>query len=138
MRKPVLSESEAFRFVLLLIAALIPVALAAVLGPTWLAVAVLAVVVGALALHLAQLRMRKLRGLELPVKMAPPHLGPAAERRVLVVANDTLGEESLIGRGRRLAAVPDTRVLLLVPALISPGARLTGGVDGPWTGRASA
>jgi hypothetical protein len=130
MRSPFHSEAEAFRFVLLLALALIPVVLAAVLGPTWLAVAVLAVVLCALAVRVARLRMRKLRGLELPVKMAPPHLGSASERRVLVVANDTLGEEALLGEVNRLVSVPGTRVLLLVPALITPGARLTGGIDG--------
>lgn len=130
MRSPFHSEQEAFRFVLLLILALIPVVLAAALGPTWLALAVLAGVLGALAVRVAQLRMRKLRGLELPVKMAPPHVGSAAERRVLVVANDTLSEEALLGEVERLASAPGTHVLLLVPALISPGVRLTGAVDG--------
>ncbi len=130
MRSPFHSEQEAFRFVLLLILGLVPVVLAAVLGPTWLALAVLALVLGALAMRVAQLRMRKLRGLQLPVKMAPPHLGSAAERRVLIVANDTLGEEALLSEVARLAGVPGTHVLLLVPALITPGARLTGAVDG--------
>jgi len=130
VRSPFHSESEAFRFVLLLILALIPVVLATALGPTWLAVVVLAVIVAALAARLAQLRMRQLRGLELLVKMAPPHVGGAAERRVLVVANETLGEEALLAEVERLAAGPGTRVLLLVPALISPGARLTGAIDG--------
>ena len=130
MRSPFHSEQEAFRFVLLLILGLVPVVLAAVLGPTWLALAVLALVLGALAMRMAQLRMRKLRGLQLPVKMAPPHLGSAAERRVLVVANDTLIEETLLGEVERLACVPHTHVFLLVPALITPGARLTGAVDG--------
>jgi plastocyanin len=130
VRSPFHSEQEAFRFVLLLILALIPVVLAAALGPTWLALVVLAIVLGALAVRVAQLRMRKLRGLELPVKMAPPHVGSAAERRVLVVANDTLSEEALLGEVERLASAPGTHVLLLVPALISPGARLTGAVDG--------
>ena len=130
MRSPFHSEQEAFRFVLLLILGLLPVVLAAVLGPTWLALAVLALVLGALAMRVAQLRMRKLRGLQLPVKMAPPHLGSAAERRVLIVANDTLGEEALLSEVARLAGVPGTHVLLLVPALITPGARLTGAVDG--------
>jgi len=130
VRSPFHSEQEAFRFVLLLILGLVPVVLAAVLGPTWLALAVLALVLGALAMRMAQLRMRKLRGLQLPVKMAPPHLGSAAERRVLIVANDTLGEEALLGEVARLAGVPGTHVLLLVPALITPGARLTGAVDG--------
>jgi hypothetical protein len=130
VRSPFHSEQEAFRFLLLLILALIPVMLAATLGPTWLALVVLAVVLGVLALRVAQLRMRKVRGLALSVKMAPPHMGSAAERRVLVVANDTLGEEALLSEVERLACVPDTHLLLLVPALISPGARLTGAIDG--------
>jgi len=130
VRSPFHSEQEAFRFVLLLILALLPIVLAAALGPTWLALVVLAVVLGALAVRVAQLRVRKLRGLELPVKMAPPHRGSAAERRVLVVANDTLSEEALLSEVERLASVPRTHVLLLVPALVSPAARLTGAVDG--------
>ena len=131
MRSPFHSEAEAFRFVLLLIVALVPIALAAAFGPTWLVVAVVLVVVGALAVHLSQLRMRRLRGEEIPVKMAPPHVGPASETRVLVVANETLTEDSLLGEVRRLASVPGTRVLLLAPALISASARLTGSVDEP-------
>jgi hypothetical protein len=130
VRSPFHSEQEAFHFLLLLILGLLPIVLAAALGPTWLPFVVLAVVLGALAMRMAQLHMRKLRGLELPVKMAPPHVGSAAERRVLVVANDTLGEEALLREVERLACVPCTHVLLLVPALISTGARLTGAVDG--------
>ena len=130
MRSPFHSEQEAFRFLLLLIPALLPIVLAAVLGPTWLALVVLAVVLGVLALRVAQRRMRKVRGLELSVKMAPPHMGPAAERRVLVVANNTLDEEALLSEVERLACVPDTHLLLLVPALITTGARLTGAIDG--------
>jgi len=130
VRSPFHSEQEAFRFVVLLILALIPVVLAAALGPTWLAAVVAAVVLGALAARMTHLRMRRLRGLEVSVKMAPPHVGSATERRVLVVANDTLREEALLGEVERLASVPGTHVFLLVPALISSGARLTGGVDG--------
>ncbi len=129
MRSPFHSEPEAFRFLVLFVLALIPVALAAALGPTWLVLVVLAVVLGALALRAAQLRMRKLRAPELPVKMAPPHVGSAAERRILVVANDTLAEDALLGEVERLASAPHTHVLLLVPALISRAARLTGAVD---------
>ena len=131
MRSPFHSEAEAFRFVLLLIVAMVPIALAAALGPAWLVVAVVLVVVGALAIHLSQLRMRRLRGEEIQLKMAPPHVGPASERRVLVVANETLAEDSLVGEIRRLASAPGTRVLLLAPALISASARLTGAVDEP-------
>ncbi len=129
MRSPFQSEPEAFRSVLLVIVALILVALAAALGPMWLALLALALALGAVAGRAVQLRMRKLRGLELPVKMAPAHRGAAAERRVLVVANDTLGEAALVSEVERLASVPGTQVLLLVPAPISSAARLTGAVD---------
>ena len=130
MRNPFQSEQEAFRFVLLVILGLLPVVLAAVLGPTWLALVVLAVVLGAVAVRVVQLRMRRLRGVELPLKMAPPHVGSAAEHRVLVVANETLSEEALLSEVERLASAPHTHVFLLVPALIPRGARLTGAVDG--------
>jgi plastocyanin len=130
MRNPFYSEQEAFRFVLLLMLAMLAIVLAAAVGPTWLAPVVLALALGAVAMRWARLRMRKLRGLVLPVKMAPPHVGPATERRVLVVASDTLGEDALLGELERLAATPDTRVLLLAPAPISPTSRLTGSVDG--------
>ena len=130
MRSPFRSEPEAFRSVLLLILALIPIVLAAALGPTWLVLVLLVVVIALLVARASQLHLRKLRGLEMPVKMAPPHVGPASERRVLVVANDTLGEDALLGEVERLAGAPDTRIFLLVPALITGGARLTGAVDG--------
>lgn len=131
MRSRFPSEPEAFRAVVAIALALSAVLLAAVLGPTWLAVALLAVVLAAAAIRVAQVRMRKLRGLELHVKMAPAHRGPADERRVLVVANDALGETALMEEMEALAAVPGTRVFVLVPALISPHARLTGAVDAP-------
>ena len=130
MRNPFNSEQEAFHFVLLVIVAVLAVALAAALGPIWLAAGVLALIIGLVAVRATQVRVRKLRGLQLPVKMAPAHLGSALERRVLVLASDTLGEEALLCEVERLACLAHTQVLLLVPALISPGARLTGAVDG--------
>ena len=129
MRSPFHSEPEAFRFLLVVILALVPIVLAAALGPTWLALVVLAVVLGGVAARATQLRMRKLRSPDLPVKMAPPHLGSAAERRVLVVANDTLSEEALLCEVERLGLAPRMHVLLLVPAVITPAARLTGAID---------
>jgi hypothetical protein len=129
VRSPFHSEPEAFRFLPALILALVPIVLAAALGPTWLAVVVLAVVLGGVAARAGQLRMRKLRSPDLPVKMAPPHLGSAAERRVLVVANDTLSEEALLSEVERLVSAPRMHVMLLVPAVITSGARLTGAID---------
>jgi plastocyanin len=131
VRSPFGSEQEAFRFVLQVLLVLIAIVLAATLGPTWLAVAVPAVLLCALAARATQLRMRKLRGLVSPIKMAPPHVGGPNERRILIVANDTLGEESLLGEVERLGSKPGTHVLLLAPAVISAGARLSGAVDGP-------
>lgn len=129
MRSPFHSEPEAFRFLLVVILALVPIVLAAALGPTWLALVVLVVVLGGVAARATQLRMRRLRSPDLLVKMAPPHLGPAAERRVLVVANDTLSEEALLWEIERLGSTPRIHVLLLVPAVITPAARLTGAID---------
>ena len=131
MRSPFSSEQEAFRFVLVLIAALAAIGLAVAFGPTWLAYVVVAVIPAAVAMRATQLRMRKLRGLEIPVKMAPPHVGRPDERRVLVVANDTLGESSLLAEIRRLASTANTQVLLLAPAQITAAARLTGSFAGP-------
>jgi len=129
VRSPFHSESEAFRFLLLVILALVPIVLAAALGPAWLAVVVLVVVVAAVAARAAHLRMRKLRSPDVQVKMAPAHLGLPTERRVLVVANDTLDEEALLSEIERLASAPGTHVLLLAPAVITPGARMTGAID---------
>ncbi len=131
VRSPFASEQEAFRFVLVLIAAIVVIGLAVAFGPAWLAYVVVALIPAAVAARATQLRMRRLRGLELPIKMAPPHVGSPEERRVLVVANDTLGEESLHAEIKRLAATPHTRVLLLAPAQITGAARLTGAFAEP-------
>jgi hypothetical protein len=129
VRSPSDREGEAFRFVLLVVVALGLVVLAAALGSTWLALAVLAVVLAALAMRAIQLSGRRHRAL--PLKSAPAHAGPANQRRVLVVANDTLGEEAVLGEVERLLLAQGTRVILLAPALISPAARLTGATDAP-------
>jgi len=131
VRSPFQSESEAFRFLVLVMLGLLPIVLAAALGPAWLAVAVFVFVLGALWMRVMQMRMHRRRNPEVSLKSAPPHRGPRAERRVLVVANDTLGEQALHLEVERLAALPGAHLLLLAPALISRGARVTGAVDRP-------
>jgi hypothetical protein len=131
VRSPFDSEQEAFRFVLVLIVALAAIALAFAFGPSWLAYVVVAILPAAVAVHATRLQMRKLRGEVVPVKMAPPHVGSPEERRVLVVANDTLDEESLLAELVRLGSQPDTHVLVLAPAMISGPARLAGAFQGP-------
>jgi hypothetical protein len=122
-------EGEAFRVVLLVVLALAVVVVAATLGSTVIALVVLAVVV--LAVAAWAVRQRGTRHQALPLKSAPAHVGTAAQRRVLVVASDTLGEQPVLGEVERLVSVPDTRVILLAPALITSAARLTGQTDAP-------
>lgn len=126
MRNPFRSESEAFAFLLLAVAVFVPVAAAAAFGPTWLAVALLAIAVLALAAR----TVRRPR-LALELKSAPAHAGPAGEHRILVVANDALGAVELTAEIERLGAASGTRVLLLAPALVSRWGRITSNVDVP-------
>lgn len=118
-------EPDAFKFLLLLLVGLFPVAIAAALGPAWLALTLLGLAVAA-----AAARWLPRRGLELRLKSAPAHLGAADERRILVVANDTLGEEELVREIERLGSAPRTHVRLLAPGVVSRRARWTSDVDG--------
>lgn len=124
MRNPGRSEPDAFRFLLLVILAAAPVTLAASLGPAWLALTVLAVVLGVTALNMLRPSPKELR-----LKTAPGHVGAAEDRRILVVANDTLGDDGLARELERLASSPSTHVRVLAPALVSRRARVTSDVD---------
>ena len=98
MRHPFRTEEEAFRFVWLTIgcAALIVVATAAVLA-WWL----------------------RARREEEPLRTAPrPHA--ENERRILVIANETVGGETLREMILRKAEGADEQVRVVVPALNSP------------------
>ena len=129
MRNPFPSEPDAFRFLLLLIVALAPAAIAAAAGPAWLALTLLAAAFAVTLLRLLQLRMLRRHSAEPRLKSAPAHVGAADERRILVVANDTLGEHGLAREIERLASGPHTHVRVLAPALVSSPARWTGGFD---------
>ena len=129
MRNPFPSEPDAFRFLLLLIVALAPAAIAAAAGPAWLALTLLVFALVVLLLRLLHVRVLSPRGAEPRLKSAPAHVGAADERRILVVANDTLGEHGLAREIERLASSPHTHVRVLAPALVSSPARWTGGFD---------
>ena len=129
MRSPLHSEAEALDFLLLVIVVMLAIALAAAIGPTWLTLAVIAVVVTGLAVRRARMHTVKRHTLKLEVKSAPAHAGPADERRILLVANDALDEEAFIREVETLASAHKPRVFVLVPAIISAGARLTGDID---------
>jgi hypothetical protein len=111
---PFRSEAEAYRFLLLTIGYFAAIVIATLVGGRWvgLAVFVLLTLVGLWWL----LRRRP----EAPVRTAPPHRGEDDERRILVIANETVGGETLREEIRRRAEGYREQVLVVCPALNSP------------------
>ena len=113
MRNPFRTEEEAFRFVWLTIlyAALI---VAGSFINVWVGLGVFAVET---ALIIWWIFMRG-RG-ERPIQQAPPP-HPEGERRILVVANETVGGAPLLEQIRKRSEGVHENVLVVVPALNSP------------------
>jgi hypothetical protein len=110
MRSPFRSEAHAFRLVPVVAAAAAAGTVASVWAPTAVAAAVSALALAAVA---AVYLVGGRRPSSIPA--APPHVGPEAERRLLLVVSEPLDEDSLAGlRGR------SDRVLVLSPAATSP------------------
>jgi len=116
MHNPLRSEAEMFRVVVIVgIAAAPVVALGLIAGPEWGAI-LLAIELG-IGIGLA---WRSFRGTE-------PHTADVARssdevRRVLVVANETVGGRALLEEIRRRSAGGRIEVMVVVPAL--PSSRL--------------
>jgi len=121
---PLRSEAEAFRFLLASIAYFGAIVIAQVVGGTWAGlgvfIALTAVVLG------WWLRARRD---ERPQKTAPRPHAPG-ERRILVIANETVGGNTL--RSAILERSRDARqeVLVVTPALNSPIRHWTSDEDG--------
>jgi len=121
---PLRSEAEAFRFLLASIAYFGAIVIAQVVGGTWAGlgvfIALTAVVLG------WWLRARRD---ERPQKTAPRPHAPG-ERRILVIANETVGGNTL--RSAILERSRDVReeVLVVTPALNSPIRHWTSDEDG--------
>src|SRR5215211_4078447 len=114
MRNPFRSEADAFRLVWLTIAYFVLIVIAALLN-VWLGLAAF-VVETAVVLWWIFLR----RGEEaLPPREAPGP-SPEGERRILVVANETVGGRELLECLERKAEGVDEKVLVVCPALNSP------------------
>ena len=113
MRNPFRTEEEAFRFVWLTIlyAALI---VAGSFINVWVGLGVFVVET---ALIIWWIFMRG-RG-ERPIQQAPPP-HPEGERRILVVANETVGGAPLLEQIRKRSEGVHENVLVVVPALNSP------------------
>jgi hypothetical protein len=108
---PLRSEAEAFRFVLGSLAYFGAIAVAAVIN-RWLGLAVFVLLTAALVVW-----WMRARRAEQPRREAVPHRGAEDERRILVVANETVQGEALRAMIGERAAGYRSDVLLVVPAL---------------------
>jgi nucleotide-binding universal stress UspA family protein len=123
MKNPLRSEAEAFRF---LLGAAVYFGLIAIAGVInrWLGLAVF------IALSVGVLWWWWRAGREEPPRQATPvRHGDPDERRILVIANETVGGEALRERVEEHAADHPTQVLVVTPALNSPIKTFTSDVD---------
>jgi len=115
MQNPFRSEAEAFRFVLLLVGYFAAIVLAKVILGT-LAAFLVFVLLTAIGLYYA---VRTGRQPPRPPQ-APARLGAEDERRILVIANETVGGEALRECIREKSEGYRESVLVVTPALNSP------------------
>jgi hypothetical protein len=114
MQNPFRSEDEAFRFLLRTIGYFALIVGAALINK-WLGLAVFIVLTGVIVWWLF------FRGEERrPVQVAPARHSPEGEKRILVVANETVGGKKLLDTLRDRAEGVREEVLVVVPALNSP------------------
>jgi hypothetical protein len=112
MESPFRSEAAAFRFLLISIGAFALIVVASWINP-WLGLLVfLLLVVGAVWVYL------RARAPSLPPERIE-RVGPADERRVLVVANETVGGEELMSVIGEIALAGRARFHVVCPALNS-------------------
>jgi hypothetical protein len=111
---PFRSEAEAYRFLLITIGYFAAIVIATLVGGRWVGFAVF------LILTLVGLWWLVRRRPEAPVRTAPPRRGAENERRILVIANETVGGETLREEIRRRSEGYEENVLVVCPALNSP------------------
>jgi hypothetical protein len=110
---PFRSEAEAYRFLLLTVGYFALIVAAAAIE-TWLGVAVFAALTAA-----AVVLWARARSAEPARKLAAPHVGAADERRILVIANETVGGEELLSILRERSQGVRERIHVVCPALNS-------------------
>jgi hypothetical protein len=123
MRNPFRTEEEAFRFVWLTIlySALI---VAGSFIDVWVGLGVFVVETALIAWWIVARGRR-----ERPIPQAPPP-HPEGERRILVIANETVGGGALLEQIKRRSEGVNEHVLVVVPALNSPLRHWTSDEDG--------
>ncbi|HXG77002.1 MAG TPA: hypothetical protein VNJ53_10565 [Gaiellaceae bacterium] len=112
MESPFRSEAAAFRFLLITIGAFALIVVASWIDP-WLGFVVFLALTGAAVW--AYLRQRGPQ----PPPARVDHVGPPDVRRVLVVANETVGGEELLSAMGTMALAHRTEFLVVCPALNS-------------------
>jgi len=111
MTNPLRSEGDAFRFLLGTVVYFALIAIAGVIN-AWAGLVVFIVL--SVAVVWWWWRSREPPA---PVQAAAVRGGPEGERRILVVANETVGGEPLLQQVKQLASQGTTRVLVVSPAL---------------------
>ena len=124
MKNPFRSEEAAFRFLLLVIGFLGLVAVASLIN-RWAGLAVFLLETGALVSWWVTTR----GSVEAPIKQVPATHAPG-HKRLLVVANETVGGTELLAALKRHAQGGKTEVLVVTPALNSPLKHWTSDEDG--------
>jgi hypothetical protein len=115
VKNPLRSEAEAFQFLLGAVAYFGAIAIAGGVGGRWWG---LGVFVGLSAIVVGW--WMRARRLEPPVQTAPRRRGAEDERRILVIANETVGGQALRSVIEERAAGSRENVLVVSPALNSP------------------
>ncbi|HEY7149992.1 MAG TPA: universal stress protein [Gaiellaceae bacterium] len=115
MINPLRSEAEAYRFLLLTVGYFAAIAIAALAFGTWVGFAVFVVLTLAGLAYVARAHRT-----EPPRQAVPSRQGAEHERRILVIANETVGGERLRDEIRQRSEGYDEQVFVVTPALNSP------------------
>ncbi len=113
MESPFRSEAAAFRFLLITIGAFALIVVASAIDSVLGFIVFLLLTAAAVGVYLRQ------RGQGPPEREHVDHIGGPDERRVLVVANETVGGDELVSAISTLALTQTTSFLVICPALNS-------------------
>jgi nucleotide-binding universal stress UspA family protein len=115
MINPFRSEAEAYRFLLLTVGYFAAIVIAALAIGTWAGFVVFVLLTLAGVVYVARARRT-----EAPRQAVPSRRGRENVRRILVIANETVGGQRLREEIRRRSEGYEEQVLVVCPALNSP------------------